>query len=110
MALNEKQCIPCQGGVTPLTKQEAESYIKETPAWELGKDAAKIIRSWKFRNFKQALSFVNKVGEIAETQGHHPDITVGWGYCTVELQTHAIQGLHENDFIVAAKINDIDVE
>ncbi len=77
----------------------------EVPGWELANDGKAIKRRFTFKNFAQALDFVNKAGEIAESEGHHPDISFGWGYADIMLWTHAIGGLHENDFIVASKIN-----
>ena len=105
MSLSTKQCIPCRGGIPPLTRTEAEKYLKETPEWELSEDSTRIQRSFKFKNFMTALAFVNRIGELSESEGHHPDISFGWGYCTVTLFTHKIKGLHENDFIMAAKFN-----
>ena len=105
MSLSTKQCVPCRGGIPPLDRTQAEQYLKEVPGWELP-DAAHIKRHFKFKNFLEALAFVNCVGELAEQEGHHPDITFGWGYCDVTLYTHKIKGLHENDFIMAAKINE----
>lgn len=102
-----KSCTACRGGVPPLARSDAEKLRAQTPKWHLSTDAAKIERAFKFKNFKEALAFVNKVGEIAEAEGHHPDITFGWGYASIALQTHKIKGLHENDFIVAAKIDQI---
>lgn len=102
-----KSCIACRGDMPPLSRADAEKLRAQTPKWHLSADAAKIERAFKFRNFKEALAFVNKVGEIAEAEGHHPDITFGWGYASIVLQTHKIKGLHENDFIVAAKIDQI---
>jgi 4a-hydroxytetrahydrobiopterin dehydratase len=105
--LAEKSCTACRGGVPPLSRTEAEKLRAQTPKWHLSPDATKVERAFKFKNFKEALAFVNKVGEIAEAEGHHPDITFGWGYASITLQTHKIKGLHENDFIVAAKIDKI---
>ena len=81
--------------------------LKEVPGWELANDGKAIKRRFKFKNFKTALAFVNKAGDIAEAEGHHPDITFGWGYAEFLLWTHAIGGLHENDFIMASKINQL---
>jgi 4a-hydroxytetrahydrobiopterin dehydratase len=100
-----KTCIPCRGGIPPLTREEAERLLAQTPGWSLIADATKIERVFRFANFREALDFVVKVGELAEAEFHHPDIEFGWGYCRVGLQTKKIKGLHENDFIVAAKIN-----
>jgi 4a-hydroxytetrahydrobiopterin dehydratase len=100
-----KTCVPCRGGVPPLLKAEAEGYLREAPGWTLMDDGRRIEREFKHKDFKAALAFVNEVGAIAEDEGHHPDITFGWGYARVSLHTHKIKGLHENDFIMAAKIN-----
>jgi 4a-hydroxytetrahydrobiopterin dehydratase len=100
-----KTCVPCRGGVPPLDRSEAERYLAEAPGWTLQDDGKRIERKFQFKNFEQALAFVNRVGELAEEEGHHPDLTFGWGYATVSLHTHKIKGLHENDFIMAAKIN-----
>ena len=88
----------------PFTAAHAGEYLKQVPGWELFADMA-ISRRFKFKNFKEALAFANRVGEIAEAENHHPDIAVGWGYVAITCSTHAIKGLSENDFILAAKIN-----
>lgn len=100
-----KKCVACEGGLVPLTLQQAETMVQNIPGWELKDNAKKIYREYRFSNFKKSLAFVNRIGEIAEQEKHHPDIMVGWGYVNITIQTHAIQGLHENDFILAAKIN-----
>ncbi|OGF00640.1 MAG: pterin-4-alpha-carbinolamine dehydratase [Candidatus Doudnabacteria bacterium RIFCSPLOWO2_12_FULL_47_12] len=105
--LASKKCVPCEGGVQPFTKSQAEQYLPQVPGWELEDRHQKIERKFKFKNFAEALEFVNKIGVIAESESHHPDIEFGWGYAEVELSTHAIKGLSENDFILAAKINKI---
>ena len=107
MSLATKQCTPCKGGIAPLSRTEAEPYLKDTPGWELSADTTRIQRNFKFKDFVSALDFVNRIGALAEKQGHHPDIGLGWGHCTVILYTHKIKGLHENDFIMAAKINEL---
>jgi 4a-hydroxytetrahydrobiopterin dehydratase len=104
-SLAEKTCTPCRGGVAPLTHEEAESLQHQAPDWTLRDDAHRIERSFQFRNFREALTFVQQVGELAEAEGHHPDISFGWGSATVSLRTKKIKGLHENDFIMAAKID-----
>lgn len=103
--LTGKTCTPCRGGVPPLGAEEAEGYLQEVPDWQLRDEGKRIERTFWFKNFKQALAFVDRVGALAEEEGHHPDITFGWGYATVSLHTHKIKGLHENDFIVAAKVD-----
>lgn len=107
MALTEKTCVPCRGGIPPLTENEAAVFSREVPDWSLTHSATRIERKFKFNDFVAALAFVNKVGALAEEEGHHPDIAFGWGYADVELYTHKIKGLHENDFIMAAKIDAI---
>jgi 4a-hydroxytetrahydrobiopterin dehydratase len=104
-SLIEKTCTPCKGGVPPLTAQEAERFHQQVPGWELRDEAKRIERRFAFRNFAEALAFVRQVGELAEAESHHPDVGFGWGYATVSLQTKKIKGLHENDFIMAAKID-----
>lgn len=107
MTLLQKRCIPCEVGTIPLTRDEAEVLLQQTPGWGISEDTKKITRTFKFKNFKEALAFVNKVGEVAEAEGHHPDIKLVWGRVGIELTTHAIKGLSENDFILAAKINEL---
>ena len=107
MDLTAKTCIPCRGGVAPLAPDEAERYLSETPGWSLDDSATRIECRFTFKSFVQALEFTNKVGALAEQEGHHPDICFGWGYCTVVFYTHKIKGLHENDFIMAAKVNEL---
>ena len=104
-ALVEKTCTPCRGGIPPLTRAEAEELLPQAPEWALMDNAHRIEKTFRFGNFREALVFVQKVGELAEAEGHHPDISFGWGYGTVSLRTKKIKGLHENDFIMAAKID-----
>jgi len=107
--LSKKGCTPCKGGIPPLTFDEAKEYLLSgAPDWELDNDAVRIHRTFRFGNYNETTEFVRKVMELVETEGHHPVITFGWGFCTVELQTKKIKGLHENDFIMAAKINAIE--
>jgi len=103
--LAEKACTPCRGGIPPLARDEALRLQKQAPDWELRDDAHRIERTFRFRNFREALGFVQRIGELAETEGHHPDISFGWGYATDSLTTKKIKGLHENDFIMASKID-----
>ena len=99
-SLAEKTCTPCRGGVPPLPRDEALRFQAQAPDWELRDDARRIERTFRFRNFREALAFVQQVGELAESEGHHPDISFGWGHATVSLSTKKIKGLHENDFIM----------
>jgi 4a-hydroxytetrahydrobiopterin dehydratase len=103
--LAHRSCTPCRGGVPPLTLEEAERLRAEAPEWQLLDDAHRIERGFSFKNFREALTFVERVGALAEAEGHHPDLSFGWGYATVSLRTKKIKGLHENDFIMAAKID-----
>jgi len=107
MDLISKKCVPCEAGVPPMTKIEAEKYMPEVSGWLLADDGKKIFREFKFKDFKEAMRFVNVVADIAESEGHHPDIYIFWNRVRLELSTHAIGGLSENDFILAAKINAI---
>lgn len=105
MSLADKQCEPCRGGVPPLDRAAAEAKLADVPGWALTDDGTRICRRFKFDNFTESLDFVRWVGRTAEDAGHHPDIKFGWGYAEVVLFTHKIGGLHENDFIVAARVN-----
>jgi len=105
--LSNKKCIPCKGGVEPMANDELHEYLRNLNDWELVPGNKEIKKAFKFKNFSKALYFVNEVGRIAESENHHPDIEFGWGYCCIRLSTHSIGGLHENDFIVAAKIDGI---
>ncbi len=101
--LSSKTCTPCRGGVSPLTAAEAEKFLQREPGWVLADTGRSIERTFNFKNFKEALDFVAKIGNLAEIEGHHPDISFGWGWAKVSWQTKKIKGLHENDFIMAAK-------
>jgi len=108
--LFNKKCIPCEGGMPGFDITEIHKYLKMVDGWEVKADESEIyylIKEFKFKNFIESQNFVNKVGEIAEIEGHHPDIWFGWGYTKIKIFTHAIKGLHENDFILAAKIDRI---
>ena len=108
--LSKKKCIPCEGGIPGFDITEIHKYLKMVDGWEVKKDESKIfylIKEFKFKNFSESQNFVNKVGEIAEKEGHHPDIFFGWGYAKIKIFTHAIKGLAESDFILAAKIAQI---
>ena len=106
-SLAQKSCTPCRGGVPPLSRETAEDYRREAPEWSLVDDASRIERTYRFRNFAGAFGFVERAGALAEAESHHPDISFGWGYATVSLRTKKIKGLHENDFIMAAKLDRI---
>ena len=103
--LLEKACTPCRGGVLPLAREEAERYLGQVRDWGMLDDARRIRRTYRFVIFRDALAFVRAVGELAEAEGHHPEVCFGWGHATVSLQTRKIKGLHENDFILAAKVD-----
>jgi 4a-hydroxytetrahydrobiopterin dehydratase len=102
--LASKNCVPCRGGVPPLAGKELDALSKQVPKWKVMNDHH-ITRAFKFADFRQALAFVNKVGHLAEEQGHHPDIFLAWGKAEITTWTHAINGLTESDFILAAKID-----
>ncbi len=100
-------CIPCRGGIPPLTPEKIEKMMILVEGWNLKNGPDQIIRKYRFKDFKEAMVFVNRVAEIAEEQNHHPDISIHWNEVTLTLWTHAINGLYENDFIVAAKIDEM---
>lgn len=101
-----KTCTPCRGGMPPLTLAEAERYLAQAPGWQMADAGRRIERSFQFKNFREAMEFVTSIGSLAESEGHHPDISFGWGWAKVSWQTKKIKGLHENDFIMAAKTNE----
>jgi 4a-hydroxytetrahydrobiopterin dehydratase len=104
--LAERRCVPCEGGVAPLTRIAAEEVLQRLDEdWQLSTDATHIQRDFRFRDFFRTMSFVNAVAHIANIEDHHPDLEVGYNHCRVRYMTHAIQGLSENDFICAAKID-----
>ena len=107
--LVNSSCVPCRGGVAPLDGDSADDLLRQVPGWSLLDDERGIRRRWKFKGFKRPLAFVQQIAALAEAEQHHPDIRFGWGYVEIELTTHAIGGLHRNDFIVAAKIDRIEV-
>ncbi len=102
MSLSEKTCIPCRGGVPPLSAAEIAKLLPELQNWQV-EDGHHLTKSYKFPDFKSALTFVDSVGAMAETQGHHPDVFLAWGKVRLEVWTHKIDGLTESDFIFAAK-------
>jgi len=106
--LNEMKCLPCEGGVEPLSSAKARELVAQLHAdWDLTADAKAIRREFKFKDFYRTMSFVNAVAHVANLEDHHPDLEVGYGYCRIVFTTHAIKGLSENDFICAAKIDRI---
>lgn len=105
--LTEKHCVPCEGGALPLMREESAKLHEQTPDWTIAPDGLSISRTFSFTNFVGAMDFAAKITPIAEAEGHHPDLSISWGKVTVTLMTHAIGGLSENDFILAAKIDEI---
>jgi 4a-hydroxytetrahydrobiopterin dehydratase len=105
MNLIEKKCVPCEGGVEPFEQEQINAMLLETPGWEV-KDGH-LYREFEFNNFVTAMEFLNKVADLAESEGHHPDFCVHYNKVEFEIWTHAIDGLSENDFILAAKINQL---
>ena len=104
--LTQKKCVACEGGVPPLTSEQIAVYSEQVNGWIVAPDTFSISKEYTFKNFKEALAFTNKVGELAESEGHHPDITIhDYKNVGIKLSTHAIGGLSENDFILAAKID-----
>lgn len=105
MSLSAQKCTLCEIGGTPLKKEEIDFYLKDVPEWSVATDLKKISRMKKFKDFKEAIAFVNKLAILAEEQGHHPDINIHYNEVLIELWTHAVGGLSVNDFILAAKID-----
>jgi len=102
--LAERQCVPCRGGVPPLKGDELNSFAAQLLGWEVVTQHH-LRKRFEFKNFRESLDFVNRVGELAEDQGHHPDICFGWGKAEITIWTHKIDGLTESDFVLAAKID-----
>lgn len=108
MELTKQKCEACEGGVVPLNEKEASILLKQVPGWQLSEDVSTISRDYVYGSFQETLDFVNKVGELAESEGHHPDICIqNYKEVIISLSTHAIKGLSNNDFILAAKINEL---
>ena len=106
--LIDKRCVPCEGGISPMDLSEIHKYQKKVDEWNIVNNEKQIYfleKDFKFKNFLDSQNFINKVGEISETENHHPDILFGWGYAKISITTHAIEGLSQNDFILAAKID-----
>lgn len=109
--LRTKKCLPCEGGVPKMTAAEAEAQLAKLTGWTITKDGQRIRKEWVVKNFMAGIRFFNEVAEVAETEGHHPDLhIVGYRNLSIEIWTHAIGGLSENDFILAAKIDNLPVE
>jgi 4a-hydroxytetrahydrobiopterin dehydratase len=108
--LIKKKCVPCEGGVIPFNISEIHKYQKKVDGWDVSKEQKEIFflkKKFNFKNFLESQKFVNSVGKISEEEGHHPDILFGWGYAEIKITTHAIEGLSKNDFILAAKIDQL---
>ena len=103
--LTNRHCKPCEGGVDPMTRKQAETLVSQVTGWELSEDGKTISRRFEFKGFYKTMAFVNAMAWIANAENHHPDFTAGYNYCMINYTTHAIDGLSENDFICAAKIN-----
>tara|TARA_B100001123_G_C14679785_1_gene776956 strand:+ start:25 stop:366 length:342 start_codon:yes stop_codon:yes gene_type:complete len=108
-SLTSKKCLPCSGKTPKMSKSEIDTKLLEINNWHLNDDYEMIFKKFKFKNFKKAILFTNLVADLAENENHHPDISFGWGYCLIMMHTHAIKGLSLNDFILAAKIDEIHV-
>jgi len=105
--LTKKHCVPCEGGMMPMGDTRVRKLLREIPGWRLTPDGTAIEQTFTFPDFAHALAFVNRVGNIAEAENHHPELTLSWGEVRVSLTTHAIGGLSENDFILATKIQQL---
>jgi 4a-hydroxytetrahydrobiopterin dehydratase len=104
--LASRECVPCRGGMPPMRGEEIAEFSAELDGWEVVQEHH-LLKTYKHKDFGAALKFVNRVGQLAEEQGHHPDISFGWGYAEIKIWTHKIDGLSESDFILAAKIDKI---
>ncbi len=103
--MTNAKCVACSSAAEPLSREECEEKIKSVAEWALDESATSISRRFSFKNFAEAIKFADRVGELAEEMGHHPVLTVGWGFCTVKFKTSKIKGLHNNDFVMAAEVN-----
>src|SRR5438132_11191561 len=109
--LTQKRCVPCEGGIPALTPEEIRNYLKATPKWKLTDDGKRVRREWRVKDFPTALDFFERVGRIAEEEDHHPDLHLtGYRNVAIEIGTHAIDGLAENDFTPAAKIDQLPLD
>ncbi len=109
-SLSQLKCIPCSGTTPKFNETDITNNLKKINNWSVNDQQEMIFKKFIFKTFKKALIFANSVGKIAEEEGHHPDISIGWGYCLIMIHTHAIKGLSKNDFILASKIDLIDFE
>ncbi len=107
MKLFDKKCLPCSGSTVALSEIEAGNFLSQLDKWQFSVDKKWILKEFKFKDFAKTLSFVNKIGEVAEKENHHPNIEFTWGFCKISIQTHKINGLCEADFILAAKIDKV---
>jgi len=105
--LKQQRCAPCEGGVAALDRREADKYLRQTPGWTLNPDTTGISRTFTFKNFYETMAFANAVAWIADREDHHPEIDLSYKRCVVRYSTHAVKGLSTNDFICAAKVNDL---
>lgn len=106
--LEFRHCVPCEGKILPFSEVQENEMLPKVIGWEISRQGIhKILKQFRFENFRQSMEFVNKVAALAEQEGHHPNIKINYNYVELELYTHAIKGLFENDFIMAAKINNI---
>ena len=108
--LSKKKCVACDGNIPPFDTSEIHKYLKKVDGWNVKSNEDKsfyLVKKFKFKDFKESQNFVNKISKISEDENHHPDISFGWGYCEVKIYTHAIKGLAESDFVLAAKIDKI---
>lgn len=105
--LSSRQCVPCEGGVAPMNRAEAKAMMKGLEGWQISEDGKMISRRFEFRGFFRTMSFINAMAWVVNEQGHHPDFSAGYNYCEVGFSTHAADGLTENDFICASRVNDL---
>jgi 4a-hydroxytetrahydrobiopterin dehydratase len=109
--LSQKHCVPCEGGVPVLSDEQVQRHLADLPHWKRTPDGQRIRREWRVKNFRAGLDFFHRVGQLAEEEGHHPDLhLVGYRNLAIEIWTHAIGGLSKNDFILAAKIDQLPIE
>ncbi len=106
--LLKNKCEPCSGNTPKLNFEQISKYLSDLKDWSVNDKQEMIFKKYKFKSFNKALTFANKIGELADKEGHHPDLSLGWGYCLIMIHTHAINGLSINDFILASKIDNLD--